>query len=260
MKTNESEGAALPQTEMETAGADEPKAATALAGEATPETATSDADVTAPAADAGDVVPDAEPQDEAGEENPPERRKWPKRPEKTPEDLAAIALLDRLRSGEGEKMPLNLPLACVVKVIEYEEIPKANEQYAMVTLKGHNNQTWRMCINRYYLERGMNALFVSGDAAMPVEDRYRNRDVARVKERIFRFGFGVKVRRLLPIIRRNIYIYNSGLLYPLSDFPELKGVRYGTVCAVRLHIDNVLELRSRAAMPRPKKSALMAFR
>lgn len=41
--------------------------------------------------------------------------------EKTPEDLAAIACLDRLRNGEGESMPANLPRACVVEVTDYDD-------------------------------------------------------------------------------------------------------------------------------------------
>ena len=40
------------------------------------------------------------------------------KPEKTPEELAEIAYLDKLRTCEGEEMPVGLPLACVVKVIE----------------------------------------------------------------------------------------------------------------------------------------------
>lgn len=199
------------------------------------------------------MTDDVKPDVSASDETPaPERPERPPKPEKTPEDLAAIALLDRLRSGEGETTPTGLPLACVVKVIACEDIPKANERYAMVTLKGHDDRVWRMCVDRYYLDVGMNALFVSGDAALPPEDRYRNRDVARVKERVYRFGFGVKMRRLLPIVRRGIYRHNCGLVYPLDDFPELKGVRYGTVCAVKLHIDSQTEIHSRLVAPRPK--------
>lgn len=178
------------------------------------------------------------------------------KPEKTPEDLAAIAYLDRLRRGDGETMPTRLPIACVVKVIEYENIPKANEKYALATLLGPGGRTWKMSINRYYLEKGMKALFVSGYAALPDTERFRNRDAAKVKLRVFRFGFGVKETRLLPIVSRNIYHYNCGLLYPLDDFPELKRARAGTVCADKLGIDDVDDLRRRAAAPRPKKNAV----
>ena len=52
------------------------------------------------------------------------------KPEKTPEELAEIAYLDKLRTCVGEEMPIDLPLACVVKVVGYEEVPKAGEQYA----------------------------------------------------------------------------------------------------------------------------------
>ena len=175
------------------------------------------------------------------------------KPPKTPEDLAAIAYLDRLRRGEGETMPRMLPLACVVKVVGYEEIPKANERYALVTVLGPDGRKWKMCVNRYYLEENMDALFVSEEAAMPMEDRYRNRDAARVKVRAFKFGFGVKEHRYLPIVSRGIYHYNCGLLYPLDDFPELKGLPAGSECAARLRIDLIWELRRRVASPRPKK-------
>ena len=49
--------------------------------------------------------------------------------EKTPEERAEIAYLDKLRICEGEEMPVGLPLACVVKVVAYEEVPKASERY-----------------------------------------------------------------------------------------------------------------------------------
>ena len=68
---------------------------------------------------------------------------------KTPEELAAIAYIDKLRTCEGEEVPVGLPLACIVKVVAYEEIPKASEQYAMATVEGWNGQTWRVCIRRY---------------------------------------------------------------------------------------------------------------
>ena len=43
--------------------------------------------------------------------------------------LAEIAYLDKLRTCEGEDMSVGLPLASVVKVIAYEEVPKASERY-----------------------------------------------------------------------------------------------------------------------------------
>lgn len=183
----------------------------------------------------------------------------PEKPEKTPEDLAAIAYLDRLRRGDGETVPLDLPLACVVRVAAYEEIPKANDRYALATVRGPGGREWKMCIPRYNLETGMDALFVSKDATMPEEDRYRNRDAARVKLRVYRFGFGTKVRRLLPIVNRSIYRFNCGLLYPLDDFPELADVPSGELCAERLDVSGADEMRARAAAPRPKASQVLTF-
>ena len=176
-------------------------------------------------------------------------------PEKTPEELAAIAYLDGLRTCAGEKMPVGLPLACIVKVVGYEEIPKASEQYAMATVEGRDGRTWRMCIRRYYLEEGMLALFISYDALLPEEDkRFDNLDVCKLHERVFRFGFGVKVRRKVPFVKRNVYLNNCGVLYPLDDFHELENAKVGDVCAVRLHIESAEELRRLAAeTPPPRK-------
>ena len=180
------------------------------------------------------------------------------KPEKTPEELAEIAYLDRLRACEGEEMPVGLPLACVVKVVGYEEVPKASEQYAMATVEGRDGRTWRVCIRRYYLEEGMRALFVSDDALLPTGDeRFDNLDVCKLHERVFRFGFGVKERRKVPFVKRNIYRNNSGVLYPLDDFHELLKARAGDVCAASLHIESAEELRRRAsATPPPKKKAV----
>ena len=135
---------------------------------------------------------------------------------KTPEELAAIAYLDKLRTCEGEEMPVGLPLACVVKVIGYEEVPKASEQYAMATVEGRDGQSWRVCIRRYYLEEGMRALFVSYDALLPEGDeRFDN-----------------------------------------LDFHELLKARVGDVCAAKLHIESAEELQRRAAAPQPKKKTV----
>lgn len=182
----------------------------------------------------------------------PWRREGPK-PEKTPEDLAAIALLDRLRTGDGDVKQVGLPLACIVKVIDYFEVPKANERYAMATVEGRDGRTWRMCIFRYYLETGMRALFVSEDAALPMDDpRFDNPDVCKLKERVFKFGFGVKERRYVPSVKRSVYNPNCGVLYPLDDFQELKGARVGDDCADSLRIDSANDLHIRATMPRRK--------
>ena len=44
------------------------------------------------------------------------------------------------------------------------------------------------------------------------------------------------VRRLRPHVKRHIYRLNSGLLYPLKDFPELKGMKAGTDATAALNI------------------------
>ena len=176
---------------------------------------------------------------------------------KTPEELAEIAYLDKLRSCEGEAMPVGLPLACVVKVVAYEEVPKANEQYAMATVEGADGRTWRLCIRRYYLEDGMRALFVSSDALLPAEDeRFDNLDVCKLHDRVFRFGFGVKERRKVPFVKRNVYHNNCGVLYPLDDFHELLDAKVGDVCAASLHIESAEEMHRRATAPQPKKKAV----
>ena len=176
---------------------------------------------------------------------------------KTPEELAAIAYLDKLRTCEGEAMPVDLPLACVVKVIAYEEIPKASEQYAMATVEGRDGRTWRMCIRRYYLEEGMRALFVSYDALLPENDeRFDNLDVCKLHERVFRFGFGVKERRKIPFVKRNVYRNNCGVLYPLDDFHELLKARVGDVCAASLKIESAEEFQRRATAPQAKKKVV----
>ena len=179
------------------------------------------------------------------------------KPEKTPEELAEIAYLDKLRSCEGEAMPVGLPLACVVKVVAYEEVPKANEQYALVTVEGRDGRTWRLCIRRYYLEEGMRALFVSHDALLPENDeRFDNLDVCKLHERVFRFGFGVKERHKVPFVKRNVYRNNCGVLYPLDDFHELLNAKVGDVCAAALHIESAAETHRRAAAPQPKKKTV----
>ena len=182
-----------------------------------------------------------------------ERPKWPKKPPKTEEDIAAIAYLDKLRSGEGETAPENLPLACIVKVLESEDVPKANELYAMVRVEGPEERTWRMCVYRGSVKVGKNALFISGNAALPVEDRWRNPDVCTVKEKVYKYGFGVKVRRLLPHVKRNIYRHNCGVLYPVADFKELKGKRAGIVCAALLKLENAEEMKMRQNQPKSKE-------
>ena len=191
-----------------------------------------------------------------------DKPKWPKRPPRAAEDRAASAVLDELRAGTGEKPPSNLPLACIVKVTEYVEIHKANEAYAMVRVTGPQQATWRMCVYRGTVKVGRNMLFVSGQAALPIDDRYRDPTVCTVKEKTYKYGFGIKAKRLLPHVKRHIYCHNSGVLYPLAGFPELKGKRVGMVVAALLKIDNAEEMKIRQNLPRSQmrlpQSAAMA--
>ena len=197
-----------------------------------------------------------------GEEGRDGKSKWPKRPPLTAEDRAAIAVLDDLRAGAGEKPPPDLPLACIVKVTEYVEIHKANEAYAMVRVAGPQNATWRMCVYRGTVKVGRNMLFVSGQAALPVDERYRDPAVCTVKEKTYKYGFGIKAKRLLPHVKRHIYCHNNGVLYPLAGFPELKGKRAGMAVAALLKIDNAEEMKIRQNLPRSQmrlpQSAAMA--
>lgn len=180
----------------------------------------------------------------------------PKEP-KTPEELAAIAFLDRLRAGEGETMPENLPRACVVEIVDYVEIPKANERYALATVSAGKGRRWKLCISRYYLEKGMRALFLTEDAAIPAQDveRYRDLDVTKLKERVYRYGFGVKERRWVPFVKRGLYRYNCGVLYPLDHFGELEGQSLGADCSAILRLESAAELKARQSRPRPNPSA-----
>ena len=188
----------------------------------------------------------------------PERPKWPKRPPKTEADLAAIAVLDELREAKGERLPADIPLACIVKVTEYVEVPKANEIYAMVRVSGPGGKSWRLCVRRNSVKVGRNALFVSDNAALPAEDRFRNLDVCKVKEKVYKYGFGVKARRLLPHIQRHIYRLNCGTLYPTDAFPELKGKRAGMVVAALLHVDDAEEMKFRQSLPQGRKGVPQA--
>lgn len=173
------------------------------------------------------------------------------KPEKTPEDLAAIALLDALRRGDGEAPPENVPLACIVKVLEYSDVPKANEAYAMVRVAGPNDATWRLCIYRHTVHVGRNALFISANAALPVDNRFRNPEVCTVKQKTYRIGHD-KLPRLLPHVKRHIYLHNCGVLYPVGDFKELRGKRAGMLVAAILNIDNADELKARQNEPKAK--------
>ena len=180
------------------------------------------------------------------------KRKWPKKPPKTEEDLVAIALLDALREGTGYEHPEKAPLACVVRVLEYADIPKAKEAYALVRVRGPNGETWHLSVRRGTVAVGDLALFVSADAALPVDKRFRNEAVCSVKEKTYKFGFGMDLKRLLPHIKRHIFHFNSGVLFPASDFKELKGTSEGTRVDMLLRIDSQTALKERLQQPRGK--------
>ncbi len=169
---------------------------------------------------------------------------WPKRPEMTPERIEAVKFLDKLRSGEGEEMP-KVPLGCIVYVKDYKEIPLANELYALVTVTtGENGASWKLAVYRGTVKPRTKALFISADAALPLEPRFMNEEIATYKEKKYRLGNdGVIVRRLRPHVKRHIYRLNSGLLYPLKDFPELKGMKAGTDATAALNIRSEATLK-----------------
>lgn len=161
---------------------------------------------------------------------------WPKRPEMTPERLAAVKYLDELRSASPENAP-EVPLSAIVYVQDYEEIPLANEMYALVTVTmGEKGQSWKVAVYRDTVKPGTKALFVSADAALPIEPRFQNEDIATYKQKKFKLGDGVIVTRLRPHVKRHIYRQNTGLLYPLSDFPELNDLPAGTDATAMLNI------------------------
>ncbi len=185
-----------------------------------------------------------------GEES--RKRKWPKKPPKTEEDLVAIALLDALRDGTGYEHPEKAPLACLVRVLEYFDIPKAKEAYALVRVEGPRGETWHLTVNRGTVALDDLALFISDDAALPDDPRFRNPSVCSVKPKTYKFGFGMDLKRLLPHVKRHIYHFNSGVLFPATDFKELRGHKAGTMVDMLLHIDSQTALKERLQQPRGK--------
>ena len=178
---------------------------------------------------------------------------WPKRPEMTPERLAALKRLEELRSGKDEDIP-KVPLATIVYVKSSEDIPLANEQYALVTVTGAEKQSWKLAIRRGTAKPRTRMLFVSSDAALPVEQRYRNDSVTKCKEKKYRFGVA-EVVRLLPHVQRHIFRLNCGVLYPLKDFPEIKGEAKGTDLSAMLKIRSQKTLKAlMIAIPYRKSS------
>ena len=191
-------------------------------------------------------------QDEGAPGDESGKRKWPEKPPKTEEDLAAIALLDALRDGTAYEHPERTPLACVVRVLECADIPKAKEAYALVRVEGPKGETWHLTVYRGTVAVGDLALFISDDAALPVDDRFRNEKVCTVKEKTYKFGFGMDLKRLLPHVKRHIYHFNSGVLFPASEFRELRGHKVGTMVDMLLHIDSQTALKERLQQPRGK--------
>lgn len=99
--------------------------------------------------------------------------------------------------------------------------------------------------------------YTSFDALLPEEDkRFANPDVCKLHDHVFRFGFGVKVRRKVPFVKRNVYRNNCGVLYPLDDFHELQKAKVGDACAAALRIESAEELQRQAAAPQPKRKAV----
>lgn len=174
---------------------------------------------------------------------------WPKRPEMTPERREAVKFLDELRNGAEEDRP-QVPLSCIVYVKDYMEIPLANEQYALVTVTtGEKGGSWKLAVYRGTVKPRTKALFISADAALPVEPRFRNAAIATYKEKKYRLGTdGMTVTRLRPHVKRHIYRLNSGLLYPLKDFPELKGLKAGTDATAALNIRSEETLKTLVAV------------
>ncbi len=172
------------------------------------------------------------------------------RPPKSEEELAEIAYLDALRRGDGETKPVGLPLACLVRILDCEDVPKANDAYSMVRVEGANGRTWRLCVYRECAVPDAIALFVSDEAALPLDDRFRNPSACSVKERVYRFGHGVKERRLVPHVKRHIYLHNCGVVYPADDFPELLRQPLGANVASLLRIDDAGELKALQTLPK----------
>ena len=189
-----------------------------------------------------------------------EERKFvpPPKPVRTEQDWANIAYLEKLRECVDEEKPEGLPLACIVKVIESSDVPMAHDRYALVTVYGPDDRVWRMCMFRGLASVGDDMLFVSDDAALPIDERWVDPMVCPLKERVYKFGFGVNVRRKLPIVRRNIYANNNGVLFPPDDFAkELRGARLGEDCSARLNIESATELKLRQNAKKTKPPEIL---
>lgn len=180
----------------------------------------------------------------------------PPKPVRTEQDWANIAYLEKLRECIDEEKPEGLPMASIVKVIDYSEVPMANEKYALVTVYGPDDRVWRMCVFRGTVQVGDEMLFINDEAALPLDERWQAAKVCPFKQRVYKFGFGAKVRRMLPIVRRNIYANNNGVLFPPDGFErELRGARLGEDCSGRLNIECATELKLRQNAKKPKVQA-----
>ncbi len=165
---------------------------------------------------------------------------WPVRAARTPEDAAAVACLDRLRTCADEPRPA-VPPACTVKAVAVEDVPKAGGRYALVTVLSAAAKTWRVCAPRGLVRVGEDALFVTPEVAFPDEARFR--EAFHVMERVYRHGFGVVERVLEPHVKRNVYRNNTGLLAPLSRFPELRPMASEREVVKALRLQYVADLK-----------------
>ena len=60
-------------------------------------------------------------------------------------------------------------------------------------------------------------------------------------------------------MKRTSYNHNSGVLFPLDDFPEVKRKALGADCAALLGIDSASDLQARLSAPRPKQTKVQSF-
>ena len=189
------------------------------------------------------------------------KKQWPKREKPTAERIAEAKVLERLRFGVDDLPPPVMPLACIVKVVACEDVPLANDKYAMASIYGPDEEIFRLCVARDLAAPGMDMLYVDAAAALPIEERWKDERTTHIKEKVYRFGFGVKVRRYLVHVKRNIFTHNCGVLYRLDAFAnDLEGAKIGEDCSSRLNIENHNELKARQNAPsKPKKQANRKF-
>lgn len=149
---------------------------------------------------------------------------------KSAEELAQIAFLDELRASDYGPQP-ERPVAVVVKVISVCDVPKAGNQYALAEVTD-GTAAWKVCLPRGVVKARQRALFVSEDAILPMDERYRCGKPPIANQRNLKGG----IPMLTPIVRRNVYRANQGVLYPVAAFSELKKCAVGDVVAGILHI------------------------